>query len=712
MREFRWEVKNFARGMHADMARAGEGAESYARDAAGVRVDGNGFLRPRIAFRQFGDTGEFAVTGVIAGEDYLMTLRSNAALTIRFAQNPDLELPIVFDTPSDLAGALSLVSEYADFAIIKAQGGTPFWIDMREESTETYLHANRLGIIPPPVTARNSYGKAGVGEYTTYDEDGTAYRYEPVILKGFLYFYRLTYVRAQGSSASAIRDGNYLHEGFLFSGMESNPSPVMGFYSADPDVNLREDIVDNDGVKVQRITRIGGATRLVRDDNVLNPVFTANDLVAFHGLPQSDDPQVTGIMIYQSEPVEVEGDGRVNVDALQYRRIAYLPRGVTDAVTQQVGTEERWPDQPLMRFNNDVMPDSQRMHLYNDRIFVVTAEGLHYSDIDGTVLRHWAFPKANAIRRSGVLDLVAHRGVLLFGGPTALHSLTGTSAFNFVVNRLGALGPVSAHAMQVLIDSVAFVGASGFYATDGINVQKISQALDKEFDGYTSTYGHCHQLPDDTSIFVAQQRHEVERPRRVTYHFDEAWFSWPRFNIHQIATWQLPDARVMMADQTFAVRELLWKVTTDIADDDAMDSEDYIDWHWQSQRLNFGSEDLKSFRELQIQGQALSLVPARETRWDVNTGDSTVASGFVWRMGGDIVTIGGETWGSAEVPVRVRLTVWIDDGPPSYHVFEMTRDEYRPLRIRLNRKGRAIQIRLEGRGHLILKSLRIVGGMR
>lgn len=688
MQRLEWGLNNFALGMHTDMARAGEGAERFARHAAGVRVDEFGHLRPRVAFKQFGELRDPVITGVVAGADYLLYLRADASLWIRFADDPTNEREILFDTLSTLTGALSLIGDFADFLIIKGQGGHPYWIDMREDA-ETYLHANRLGIEPPTLLPSLQY----------VDNAPTL----PVIVEDNVYFYRWTFVRAFGVDGIEIRDGVLESVGTVMNGMESNPSVPIGVYRRLGRLPARPTFVDNDGNEFTDLRD------MPEDRNGVVFIFT-----------HSIDPQVTGIMLYQSEPVDTSGAGRVgevgnvrgriNVDALEYRRIAYIPKGTTVYQTGPEATSEFWPDRVPLRFDNDVMPETERIHLFNDRIFVPTEQGLRFSDIDGTVLRLWAFPETHAIRRSGVKDVVSHRGVLLFGGPADLHTLTGASAFDFVVNRLGTVGPVSPHAMQVLKDTVAFAGSAGFYVSDGVQVQKISAPLDTEFEDYESTYGHCHQLPDESIVFIVQQRHDEDSPRRMTYHFDGGgWFSWPRFNIHQIAHWRVPGSRIMMADQSHALRELVWKVTPLPADDSARDHEDWIEWSWQSQRLNFGTEDFKAFREIQLEIQALSVIPQGFERWDVNWGPKSVATALTWSLGGKVLILGDAVLGGATVPVPVRLTIWVDDLPPHFRVFEAQRESLRPIRIPINRKGRAITIRLEGRGHLQLKRLRLIG---
>ena len=76
--------------------------------------------------------------------------------------------------------------------------------------------------------------------------------------------------------------------------MESNPSEPLGFYvtlGAEP---LKADLVDDEGNPVTRVYPIGGQYSRINFTN-------------WH---HSTDPQVTGIMLYQSEPVETSIDGR------------------------------------------------------------------------------------------------------------------------------------------------------------------------------------------------------------------------------------------------------------------------------------------------------------------------------------------------------------------------------------------------------------------
>lgn len=685
MERFAWQLRNFSGGMHSEPARAGEGSERFAREVTGLRADGEGHLRPRAAIQQLGDTHRHAVTGVAAAQEYLLYLIADGTLWIRFKATPEHHQEIQFQTPIDgslaspMRGRISIVGDYADFAIVKGTGGSPFWIDMRQ-GADTYLYAYRLGLEPP--TFYPSAQFKDVGETHS------------VLRPGMFLFYRWTYVRAFGADKFKIRDGEYYREGELFSYVESNPSPAWGFVRAG--IPRLRDVVDGDGNEVTTISSVS----------------QPNDAIDFLKFLHSDDPQVTGIMLYQSEEVPaVGGDAvpRINVESLTYRRVSYIPKGETTYTSGQPATPAAWPDNVRMRTDNDVLPETERIYLYNDRIFCPTPEGLRFSDIDGTELRLWAYPEVHAISRAGVKDLVSHRGVLLFGGPTDFHSLAGTSPYDFVVNRLGSVGPVSSHAMHVLQDSVAFVGAAGFYATDGAAVQKLSGALDAEFEDYHVTGGHCHLLPDDTWLFVIQQAQSVGRPRQLVYHFDNGWFRWSQIGFRQMVRWDTGKVRVMVADESRALRELQWNLTSIEADEDAADVNDLIDWSWESERLNFGDERLKQFRELQIEGQALSVVPQREARWGLTRGAETLRRAYAWRLGNQVFALGDSLWGSASTAARVRLTVWLDDERPRYEVFEMRREDVRPLRIPLNRKGKAIRFRLEGRGHLHLKALTLIG---
>ena len=326
MERLKWEVRNFSLGMHTEPAKVGEGSERFAVSAAGLRADANGHLRPRVAFKRFGEVGESAITGVASGERFIVYLRADSSVWIRFADEPEVEREINFVTRtgvSGITGVLSIVAEYADFLIIKGQGGTPWWVDMREDS-DYFLQAHRFGIVPP-------VNNPGV---TPLRDTASA---PPVLINGFMYFYRWTFVRVFGDDPYKIRDGEYLHEGVLFSGMESNPSPVLGFYRnviPDDDPNhewsLPAHFIYSGGAEVEpeRIRAIAGTFIETDDGNFITRLFrpTQTDpgynrlLFDWHPVLQSADAQTTGIMVYQSEPVEVFREGTVNVDALEYRQ--------------------------------------------------------------------------------------------------------------------------------------------------------------------------------------------------------------------------------------------------------------------------------------------------------------------------------------------------------------------------------------------------------
>ena len=694
MTPFTWKLRNFTLGQHTEPAKVGEGSERFARAVSGLRVDGNGHLRPRAGLRPFGREGRTAVTGVATAQNYLLYLRADATLWIVFSHAPGEEREIQFQTPIDgslaspMTGRLSVIGDYADFAIVKAEGGSLFWIDMREDAP-TYLYAYRLGIEPPAFYPQLHFRERGTDQ-------------EAIVPRNTMVVWRWTYVRALGSTPEEIRQGVYYARGELFNGMESNPSPPVGVRRA---VVVRQPIVDGDGNPVTTISHMGG------DDNA----------VGFSGFTFPDDPQITGVMLYQSAPIPVATrrvgspeelpSGRINVDGLTYRRVAYLPRGTTtfEYPDASVWTDETWAESPALRFDNDVLPDTRRIYLYNDRIFCPTEQGLRFSDVDGTILRLWAYPEVHAISRAGVRDLVEHRGVLLFGGPTDFYSLAGTSPFDFVVNRLGTTGPISPHSMHVFKDSVAFVGAAGFYGTDGASVQKLSAALDADFEDYEVTSGHCHMLPDDSWLFIVNQAQAVGSPRQLVFHFDAGWFQWPRLSLRQLVRWEAGGIHVLGADETRTLRQVRWNSTDNIGDDEGEDADNLIDWSWESERLNFGDERHKQFRELQLEGQALSVVPQSEARWGLTIGRATLERALAFRIGNKVFGLGDMIWGSSSVAARVRLTVWVDERAPKFYVFEMRRDDYYPLRIPLHQRGKAIRFRLEGRGHLHLRALTLMG---
>lgn len=678
MQNFSWELTHFAAGMHTEPARI-EGGTQFARNVTNLRANQNGHLVPRFPFATIETRWDAAaITGIAAAPDYLLYLLENGQLWIRF--NDEGTDRLVIGT-ANMAGKLSLIAEYQDFAIIKAEEGSAYWIDLRRNIIQRnrQVDAYPLGLDAPTWQAntQNIQGTPG-----SLFELGNAY------------IFRWTIARAFANSPDAFIENRLLtNNAPPFSGMESNPGPAQVFAFLSPDditANLRT-FRDTDGRELH--------VNVVRE-----PYATLN----FTDIQHTDDRQATGVFLYQSQAVlalrQTLPDGtRVSdlwVDDLIYRRINYLPRGTTSVRLGARSSAEHWPDHVQLQFDNDKLPEEVKtLALYRDRLFAPTAEGLRYSAVRFGTPVHWAFPKTNLIRRPVVAG-IEHRGVLLFGAPAGLFRLTGASEYDFDLDRIGQVGPVSSHSMGALADTIGFTGRAGFYVTDGVTVQKVSEALKRDFEKMQAVAGFCEVLPNQTILFAADLEDNQGTARQALYHFDNgAWFEITGQSIQQFALSEHERARLFCATDQVNLTELLWQYDDATSDDDAP-----ITWSWESQYLDWNSERFKHFRWLEIAGRATSVLLASQQRFLADTTTRTIRG---WRFGNKVVSIGTKTWVEDTAPAQIQVSAFVDEKLAMQKIIELTRDELRPLRIPINRRGIAIRIKLEGLGALTLRGLKL-----
>lgn len=678
MQRLRWELNHFGTGMHTDVSRI-EGGTQFARNVQNLRANRNGHLVPRFAFKPIETRWDSAaITGIAAATDYLLYLLDNGQLWIRFADEPDRDRLV--QGTERLQGKLSLISEYADFAIVKAEQGSAYWLELRRNVIERngQVDAYPLGLDVPTWRANVRYLPETPGELF---EVGNAY------------IFRWTNARVFANSQDAFIENRLAVQAPPFAGMESNPGLAQIFAFLGP---------DDANANIRTFRDADGNELLV---NVIRAPYTTMNLT---GIAHSTDRQVTGVFLYQSEAVPAlqqtlpDGSqiGDLYVDDVVYRRINYLPRGRTSVRPGPRSSAEHWPQQIQLQFDNDKLPDDVKtIALYRDRVFAPTAEGLRYSAVRFGTPVHWAFPQVNLIRRP-VVTGIEHRGVFLFGNPAGLFRLTGSSEFDFDVDRVGHAGPVSSHAMGALADTIGFAGRSGFYITDGVSVRNISDAVKRDFEGMQATAGFCEVLPDQGILFAAELQDRQNQTQQVTYHYDNgAWFKLTGQQIQQLALAQQMKARLFAATAEENLRELIWEHSNDIADGD-----DIIQWHWESQRLDWNSERFKHFRWLDIAGIANSEILASQQLFDSPTATRTLRG---WRFGNTVVTAGTKVWVEDTGPARVLISAFIDDKLALQKVIELTRDELRPMRIVINRRGIAIQVRIQGLGAVILRGLKV-----
>ena len=656
-----WRVDNFSIGVHTQPSRVGDGAGIlFASESVGLRADANGHLQQRVAFAEFSDEGEGYVTGVAADGPYLLYLRSDGTVWLKESSSTEGARRLSPIPEGVLSGQLSFIV-IGDYAIFKATTGPAYWVDLREDS-ETRYRAFELGIVPPTFRANSQY---------IYPREGEGLG---VVGVGFAYVYRWTYIRSFGATLRDIRDDIGSQEFHLFQGMESNPGPPQIFYGG-PN-NLRDQVrkfFDDDGHRYVAIG-LGGWQG-----------------IQFSGLQHSPDPQVTGIALYQSEPVDAYAADDVNIDQLQYRRIEYIPKGVAHVYTGESATPDKWAQRILMRQDNHKLPaTAKELVFFNDNLYTVTGDELRATEFRNGNLALWAFPETNAVRRAGIRTLIEHRGVLLFGGPDSFYRLSGATIKTGQVDSVGSIGPVSEHAFAKLEGAIVLVGSAGFYAFDGGTVQKLSGALDAYFHDKEIRGGTAVILPSGEILFAISN---MRNDNPAVWLFEDGWFrlTWTRF--YQFASWHVRNRFFITAsDGTKTLKRLQWEYTGVDNDDGIL-----IPFSWKSQRLNFGSEDFKRFRELQIEGFAPSLIH-----------DSPdVDRGVLFSVGTQPFGAAGETWVIGNKTAPLQVDVWIDGKHALRRSFSLIRDDAYPQRVPINRRGRAIQFQISGHGAVQIRSLQL-----
>lgn len=202
-----------------------------------------------------------------------------------------------------------------------------------------------------------------------------------------------------------------------------------------------------------------------------------------------NDPTLTNLFNWFSPFDDVNSN---NPDVVEI-----LVQDASSAVAQAEGYTPTDLTHPLPDLA--VFPRGETLTLYNDRLWTTVDGALRSSDIrDGVPI--WSnWPQADIIpTQTDPIFCARVNQYLVFGGPSELWSLIGTSRYNYQINRIGSRGPVSAYAWGNIENAIGFVGTDGFYVTDGATAQKISQPLDGFFDSEPNTDGFVVNVPQGT----------------------------------------------------------------------------------------------------------------------------------------------------------------------------------------------------------------------
>ena len=622
-----------------------EGGELYAADIENLQVDGDGFLRLRSNFRTIGPGGA-DITGIAASEAHLFILRADGKLFLRDITDIGKEVEIPGVGPH-LQGRISIISRFRDYVVLTSEGvDQGLWIDLR---ARTPLQAHRLGISLPPVASFSIAQNIHFG-----NRDRVANSYVAGIV-----FYRITYTRQFEAGVAEVPPAD------PFNGMES----------------------DGSGPQHHEVWRIEAKRGF--QDRSTDPFLSLSLAQWVH----SSDPQVTGINVYRTDVFEGQEyrdlkqkveDGRVDFGALEFRRVFYLPRTDTgfliDGFTEHRRTEAEsedaveyeWEDQALYQ-DSPRMPSAVQSFTYHaGRIFAPVGNRLVYSDYDGTLSKFWSFPKSNEIRRTrpGRVDFCAsHREVLLFGGHDGLYRLTGADPFDFDSDEISGVGPLDGYSWGTLKNSLGFVGNRGLYLTDAADVQSLSdEALDEFFDAKMVQRGAVCFCTDSTIIFFTQLQSSTGGEATDSFFlFDNRhWVRWSGETAHQFAS----NAGRFYVAGNAKLKEIQCPAERGFQESEPKreNTDPNLPWTWES-----------------------NLIHGQE-----------VGAGNTPKRFAELLV-------SAAEGTRITLKTWVDtQQKPTERDFK-TRDDLYFQRIPIERIGKRLRFRLEGKGPVTIRGLQIEG---
>ena len=214
-------------------------------------------------------------------------------------------------------------------------------------------------------------------------------------------------------------------------------------------------------------------------------------------IPQPDDSRINYIYIYRGIGFYDADEDDINISYYRAGRIE-VEEGATSYTWRDTRIMEerdlRYPLPDLAKF-----PNGSTLTLYNDRLWTTVDGNLRSTEIrDGVpVWSNWPEGEIIPTQTETIFCATVNR-YLLFGGSSELWSLIGTSKYDYQLNRISSKGPVSSYAWGYIENAIGFVAPDGFYVTDGLTSQKISEPLDGFFDSTPNRDGFVVNVPQGT----------------------------------------------------------------------------------------------------------------------------------------------------------------------------------------------------------------------
>ena len=372
------------------------------------------------------------------------------------------------------------------------------------------------------------------------------------------------------------------------------------------------------------------------------------------------DSQITDLAIYRTRRLEVGTPQTLDLTKREFRRIGTMSRS---QASFEDDNSADWSKGVVRNSFNDRMPEAVKsIHYHQGRIFAPTGDRLVFTGFDGTVPKFWTFPPQNFIRpvtARRVDFCVSHREVLLFGGTDGLFRLTGGDAFDFEADQISGVGPLDGYSWAVMKDTLGFLGTRGLYLTDASSVEFISdEALDRFFDAQIVKRGSVVFFQDNAILFFVEL--QAVGGTEITDHMflfdDRYWVRWSDEKVGQLAV----IGEKFYAAEGSALKRIQW------GEGDNTDPD--LTWAWESNLIH---------------------------------GQESGAGNLNKRF--------GELLLSAEEGTRITLKTWIDRQRRPTEKQITTRDDLYFQRIPIERIGRRLRFRLEGKGPVEIRGIQLEG---
>lgn len=519
-----WELSKFI-GMHTQPSKV-EGGEVYGSDMQNLRIDGDGWLRPRSEVLSLDPDGE-NITGIAASQDHVWILRSDGKLYVR--ANLDLSIETEITGVSDLEGRISVVGTFRDYVILTSEGDDQGWmVDLREDKNFQYVP---LGIEPPP--PGDSLAVSLVHELPDNVESVGFGE-----LRQGTYIYTYAYLIHD-------RDDDLLPWNNMQSNLWDRRDRFV-LVTPDEDTNYARVQISYSG------NLLATHIRIYRAHVDAQPNYTH---VADIPLTPETESGGGGIVFY-------DGYSDSDLDDANKERTFSKQHLVVNSITDT--------------FHSSRLPSEvKQINEYNNLVFGAAGDRLVYSDLRNGNIIPWAFPEENEIRVEGRVDFCTElREVLLFGGIDGLHRLTGVTEYDFRVGNIGSIGPIDGYSWGKTADALAFVGEGGLYATDGSTALKLSDVvLDAFFNDKTLERGGVIFFKDNDILFnVSTDAEDVQFKME-----DKYWTRWAFPFKQSVSILQNKNTRVLVVDDTGRLKQIDWNSTA---------SSENVSWHWTSNFLD------------------------------------------------------------------------------------------------------------------------------